>query len=38
MKFRLEDKNKAIELPSMAPGQYPFHCPMKMYSGTLIVE
>lgn len=32
------DENKAIELPSMAPGQYPFHCPMKMYTGTLIVE
>jgi plastocyanin domain-containing protein len=30
--------NKSIALPPMLPGEYPFHCPMKMYSGTLIVE
>ena len=32
------DVNKTIDLPSMPPGEYLFHCPMKMYSGTLIVE
>ena len=32
------DVNKTINLPSMASGEYLFHCPMKMYSGTLIVE
>ena len=30
--------NKSVELPPISPGEYPFHCPMKMYSGTLIVE
>ena len=30
--------NKTIELPSMLTGEYVFHCPMKMYTGTLIVE
>jgi len=28
----------AIDLPPMEPGEYAFHCPMKMYSGTLIVS
>lgn len=28
---------KSIELPPMSSGEYPFHCPMKMYSGTLVV-
>ena len=32
------DVNKSVELPPMALGEYPFHCPMKMYSGTLVVE
>jgi plastocyanin domain-containing protein len=27
-----------IELPAMPAGEYPFHCPMKMYIGTLLVE
>ena len=30
--------NKSVELPPMSSGEYPFHCPMKMYSGTLVVE
>ena len=30
--------NKSVDLPPMSPGEYPFHCPMKMYIGTLIVE
>jgi len=30
--------NKSIELRPMLPGEYAFHCPMKMYTGTLIVE
>lgn len=32
------DSNKTVDLPSMPPGEYLFHCPMKMYSGTLVVE
>ncbi len=32
------DVNRTIDLPSMPPGEYQFHCPMKMYSGTLVVE
>lgn len=32
------DSNKMVDLPSMPPGEYLFHCPMKMYSGTLVVE
>jgi len=32
------DANKAVELPPMPSGEYLFHCPMKMYTGTLIVE
>jgi len=27
-----------IDLPPMEPGEYAFHCPMKMYSGILIVN
>jgi plastocyanin domain-containing protein len=30
--------NKLIELPPMSAGEYQFHCPMKMYTGSLIVE
>lgn len=30
--------NKSIVLPAMSVGEYPFHCQMKMYSGSLIVE
>ena len=30
--------NKSVALPPMTLGEYPFHCPMKMYIGTLIVE
>lgn len=29
---------KVINLPSMPAGEYLFHCQMKMYSGTLVVE
>lgn len=32
------DISKSIFLPSMPPGEYPFHCPMKMYNGTLVVK
>lgn len=32
------DEIKSVELPPMAVGEYPFHCPMKMYKGTLVVE
>jgi plastocyanin domain-containing protein len=32
------DVVKTIELPPMSPGEYPFHCPMKMYKGTLVVQ
>ena len=27
-----------IELPALAAGEYPFHCQMQMYRGTLLVE
>ncbi len=30
--------NKLVELPPISSGEYLFHCPMKMYTGTLIVE
>ncbi len=30
--------HKSIFLPAMSKGKYEFHCPMKMYTGTLIVE
>lgn len=32
------NENKAIKLPAMPKGEYEFHCPMKMYKGTLIVQ
>ena len=32
------DVNTSVELPPMVSGEYAFHCPMKMYTGTLIVE
>ena len=32
------EANKSVELPPMPSGEYLFHCPMKMYTGTLIVE
>ena len=32
------EANKSVELPPMPSGEYQFHCPMKMYIGTLIVE
>lgn len=32
------ETSRAIELPPMISGEYTFHCPMKMYTGTLIVE
>jgi plastocyanin domain-containing protein len=32
------ETNKPVEIPPMLPGEYLFHCPMKMYTGTLIVE
>lgn len=31
-------KTESIVLPPLSVGKYEFHCPMKMYSGTLIVE
>jgi plastocyanin domain-containing protein len=30
--------NKQVDLPPMSSGEYLFHCPMKMYTGVLIVE
>ena len=30
--------DKSVELPPLSTGEYLFHCPMKMYTGTLIVE
>ena len=32
------DKIKTIEVPPLAPGEYEFHCQMKMYRGSLKVE
>jgi len=32
------DIDKLIVLPPMISGEYPFHCQMQMYKGTLIVE
>ncbi len=32
------NSNKTIDLPSLSPGEYSFHCPMKMYKGTLVVD
>lgn len=28
---------RSIALPSMQPGEYPFHCQMQMYRGVLVV-
>jgi plastocyanin domain-containing protein len=30
--------SKSVELPAMLAGEYAFHCSMKMYIGTLVVE
>ena len=32
------ETTKSVELPPLLTGEYLFHCPMKMYIGTLIVE
>ncbi len=32
------NKPFVITLPAMKKGQYPFHCQMKMYTGSLLVE
>jgi plastocyanin domain-containing protein len=32
------NENKTVKLPKMVAGEYDFHCPMKMYKGSLIVE
>jgi plastocyanin domain-containing protein len=32
------NKTKTIRLPTMAPGNYAFHCQMQMYRGQLTVE
>lgn len=32
------NKTKSVQLPAMAAGEYPFHCQMQMYRGTLIVQ
>ena len=32
------NKLSTIVLPALGRGEYPFHCQMKMYKGTLIVE
>ncbi len=32
------NKTIAIQLPSLEPGEYPFHCQMQMYRGVIIVE
>jgi plastocyanin domain-containing protein len=32
------NKNKIIQLPAMASGNYDFQCQMQMYRGQLIVE
>ena len=31
------DRVKTIELPALPPGEYEFHCQMKMYRGALTV-
>lgn len=28
----------SVDLPPLAAGEYPFHCQMQMYRGTLVVE
>lgn len=32
------NKTKAVQLPPLQPGEYPFHCQMQMYRGQLKVE
>jgi plastocyanin domain-containing protein len=32
------NRTTAVTLPALAKGEYAFHCPMKMYVGTVIVE
>jgi plastocyanin domain-containing protein len=32
------NKSITIELPALAPGEYPFHCQMQMYRGQLNVS
>ena len=32
------EAKKSVELPAMSAGEYLFHCPMKMYTGSLVVE
>lgn len=32
------NNKKKIHLPGMPKGEYAFHCQMKMYRGTLIIE
>ncbi|XQW83847.1 cupredoxin domain-containing protein [Thalassotalea piscium] len=34
----LLNEEKTVVLPPMKAGEYPFHCQMQMYRGTLIVE
>ena len=29
---------QSVLLPPISSGEYPFHCPMKMYSGILVAE
>lgn len=31
-------KTQKVELPSLKPGEYPFHCQMQMYRGVLVAE
>lgn len=32
------NKLKSVQLPAMAPGEYPFHCQMQMYRGVIKVD
>ena len=32
------EAKKSVELPAMSAGEYLFQCPMKMYTGSLVVE
>ena len=32
------NKKTSINLPPLDKGEYPFHCQMQMYKGTLVVE
>ncbi len=34
----LVNKKTSIHLPAMLPGEYPFHCQMNMYQGSLLVK